>query len=128
MQRLSWDSLKRDWAELFFYDSLSIFISRLHEEKGRDVRGIIIFDPLGRILPPRKVPVHLAVVYRDDINFIKDNLRLRRFLDDGIIEPFSYGVEQLKKMVMEKNPFALSIMKGIVIYELPEGLRELESI
>ncbi len=128
MQRLSWDLLKRDWAELFFYDSLSIFISRLHEEKGRDVRGIIIFDPLGRIVPPKKVPLHLAVIYKEDIDFIKDNLRLRRLLDDGTIEPFSYGFEQLKKMVMEKNPFALSIMKGIIIYELPEDLRELDSI
>lgn len=127
MQRLSWDSLKREWAELFFYDSLSLFFSRLHEEKGRELKGLIIFDPVGRDIPPKKPPLHIAVLYSKDCDFIRDNLKLRKFIDDGTIEPFSYGMEQLKKMIKRKNPFALSIIKGIVIYQLSDDLNELES-
>ncbi len=129
MQRPSWNLLKEKWGNLFFFDSLSLFLSRLHEERQRSLAGVILFDPYGKVIPPKYPPLHIAVIYREDVNFIENNLKLRNLDHDGVIEPFGYGIRAFKNMLKKNNPLAHEAIKnGIVLYELNSGLRELESI
>lgn len=129
MQRPSWNLLKEKWGNLFFFDSLSLFLSRLHEERKTPVTGVILFDPFGRVLPPKTPPLYLAVVYKEKEDFIKNNLNLKSLDHDGIIEPLGYGIETFKKMFKRNNPLVREVLKnGIILYELDSGLKELESI
>lgn len=127
MQRPSWNLLKEKWGNLFFFDSLSLFLSRLHEERQRALTGVILFDPWGRTLPPKYPPLYVAVIYREKIEFIKTNLKLRSLDHDGIIEPFCYAIEDFKRMLKRNNPLARQLLNGIALYELNSGLKELES-
>ncbi|MCX7794320.1 MAG: hypothetical protein N2257_07970 [Thermodesulfovibrionales bacterium] len=127
MQRPSWNSLKEKWGNLFFFDGLSLFLSRIHEERTKAIAGVILFDPYERPLPPNYPPLYVLVIYKDEIDFLKNNLKLRNLDHDGIIEPIGYGIETFKKMIRKNNPLAkASLINGIVLYELNSGLRELE--
>ncbi len=126
MQRPSWNLLKERWGNLFFFDSLSLFLSRLHEEREKTLTGVILFDPYGKGIPPKYPPLHVAVIYREDQEFIKKALKLRGLDHDGIIEPLAYGIGTVKKMIKRNNPIARQLLNGIVLYELNSGLKELE--
>lgn len=127
MQRPSWNLLKEKWGSLFFFDSLSLFLSRLHEERQKALTGVILFDPWGRPLPPKYPPLYVAVIYREKQEFIKNNLKLRSLDHDGIIEPLGYGMETFKEMLRRNNPLARqALSNGIILYELNSGLKELE--
>lgn len=127
MQRPSWNLLKEKWGNLFFFDSLSLFLTRLHEERKNPIIGVILFEPYGKPLPPKYPPLHIAVIYREDVNFIENNLKLRNLDHDGIIEPIGYGIEAIKKMLKKNNPLARQLLNGIILYELNSELNELDS-
>ncbi len=123
MQKPSWNLLKERWADRFFSESLSEFISRLHEDRGKETLAVVIFDPDGETVPPDSPPVTLLVLYREDVDFLRDNLFLRSRDPSGILNFFSYGLDAFRRMVSEGNPIAMSaIRSGVIIYEKGEAL------
>lgn len=129
MQRPSWSSLKEKWGNLFFFDGLSLFISRLYEEKGKAIAGVVLFDPLGKSLPPKAPPVYITVIYKNSVDLLKENLRLRTLDPEGIIEPICYGIDTVKEMFKRGNPIIYQmILNGIVVYELNAALEEIDTL
>jgi len=126
MQRPSWNLLKEKWGNLFFFDTLSLFLSRLYEEKGKTLQGVLLFDPYGRPLPPKTPPVYIIVIYKNEVDFLKNVLQLRVLDHDGIIEPLGYGMNTFRNMLKRNSPLAKEAFKnGIVLYELEPGLEVL---
>ncbi len=125
MQRLSWDLLRQNWTDQYFIESLAEFISRLHEDRGKDALAVVMFSPEGEPVPPLAPPVHLLVLYREPVDFLKDNLFLRRHDPSGLFCFFSYGIDSFRKMIEESNPLALQALgTGLILHETDASMRE----
>jgi len=123
VQKPSWNLLKEQWADRFFSESLSEFISRLHEDRGKETVAVVVFDPEGGEVPPDSPPVNLLVLYREEVDFLRDNLFLRSRDPSGILNFFSYGLDAFMRMAAEGNPIAMSaIRSGVILYEREEAL------
>ncbi len=123
MQRPSWNLLKEQWADRFFSESLSEFISRLHEDRGKETLAVVVFSPDDDEIPPDSPPVSLLVLYREDVDFLRDNIFLRSRDPSGIFNFFSYGINAFGRMVSGENPIALSAVRsGVVIFEREDAL------
>ena len=125
MQRLSWDLLRQSWADRYFIGPLSEFISRLHEDRGDDALAVVIFSPEGEAVPPPLPPVHLLILYRSPVDFLRDNLFLRGRDPSGILNFFSYGLDSFRKMIKDANPLSIhALQTGRILYETDNALQE----
>jgi len=125
MQKISWNLLRDNWADRYFFDPLSEFLNRLHEDRGGEVIGIIMFSPEGEDIPPPKPPVFLLVLYKDEVDFLSENLFLRERDASGIFNFFCYGIKGFKEMLNTNNPIARQVLdNGVIVYASEENIEE----
>ncbi|RME62555.1 MAG: hypothetical protein D6778_11010 [Nitrospirae bacterium] len=124
MQRLSWNTLRDNWIDLYFFEPLSAFMTRLHEDRGKDVLAVVVFSPEPDLpVPPPKPPLYLMVLYRGEVDFLKENLFLRERDPSGILKFFPYSLDGFVQMLRDGHPIAHWAMKtGLVIHELEDCL------
>ena len=123
MQRLSWDLLRQRWVDLFFFEPLSDFILRLHEDRGTDTLAVVIFSPEGQDVPPPSPPVDILVLYRTPVDFLKDNLFLREHDPSGMLSFFSYGLDSFKDMINNANPLSIQALEtGRILFEVDNAM------
>jgi len=129
VQRLSWDLLRQSWVDLFFFEPLSNFILRLHEDRGADTVAVIVFGPEGETAPPQSPPVNILVLYRTPVDFLKDNLFLRERDPSGMLNFFSYGLDSFRNMVNDANPLSIQALKtGRILFEIDNAMEEFVSL
>ncbi len=119
MQRPSWNELKKNWADKYFFEPLSELINRLHEDRGAQIELIALFSPeADRPLTPARPPIYLLILYNCEIDFLKENLFLREHDPSGIFEFFTYSADSFREMLGQGNPIALMAKKrGLIIFE-----------
>lgn len=118
MQRPSWDLLRKNWADLFFFEPLSEFINRLHEDRGAELQLLAMFDPVLEEVPPAKPPIYLLLLYNREVDLIKENLFLKEHDPSGMFDFFSYSVDAFRRMIKENNPVAVKALQtGVVLFE-----------
>ncbi len=123
MQRISWNILRNNWVDLYFFHPLSEFMSRLHEDRGADVLAVVLFSPEGEEVPPPKPPVYLLVLYRERVDFLSENLFLRERDPSGILNFFCYSLQSFKGMLQDNHPIARqALATGIVVHKTEEVL------
>ena len=128
MQRLSWDLLRQSWVDLFFFEPLSSFILRLHEDRGADTLAVVVFSPEGEAVPPPSPPVNILVLYRTPVDFLKDNLFLRERDPSGMLNFFSYGIDSFRNMINDANPLSIQALKtGRILFEIENVMEEFVS-
>lgn len=125
MQRPSWNTLRQNWADLFFFEPLSEFLSRLHEDRGGEVIAVVMFSPEGEDVPPPVPPVHILVVYREHVNFLSETFFLREHDPSGLFNFFSYGISDFQNMYRESNPIAYQAVKtGLILFETDSEMED----
>lgn len=125
MQRASWNLLRNNWADKYFFEPLSEFLSRLHEDRGGNVEGVVMFSPEGEEVPPPKPPVFLLVLYKEPIDFLSENLFLRERDPSGMFNFFCYQSKGFKEMLNNNNPIARQALStGIIVHETENTLEE----
>ncbi len=128
MQRLSWDLLRQSWVDLFFFEPLSNFILRLHEDRGADTLAVVVFSPGGEAVPPPSPPVNILVLYRTPVDFLNDNLFLRERDPSGMLNFFSYGLDSFRNMMNDANPLSIQALKtGRILFEIDNAMEEFVS-
>ncbi|MBS3772422.1 MAG: nucleotidyltransferase domain-containing protein, partial [Bacteroidales bacterium] len=123
MHKTSFDSLRKKLGSPTHFKAIEKFINEV-TKNGR-VIGVILFGSLakGEFLPHSDIDI--LVIYKDRVDFLENNLELRRLDDSGLIEPFGYGYEQLKRMLEEINPFIWDIFEeGLILYAAEEKIIE----
>jgi len=127
MQRLYWNLLRDNWSDLYFFEPLSDFMSRLHEDRGKDVLAVIVFSPEPENeVPPKRPPLWVLVLYKEEIDFLKENLFLRERDPSGILQFFPYPLKGFKEMLKDGHPIAYAASKtGYVIHELEDCLEDI---
>ncbi len=125
MQRLSWSSLRDNWADLYFFEPLSEFMSRLHEDRGKEVLAVAVFSPeTDQEVPPRRPPLWVLVLYRSSVDFLKESLFLRERDPSGMFQFLPYSIDGFRAMLQQRHPIAYSAHQtGLVIHELEDCLR-----
>ncbi len=125
MQRISWDLLRQKWVDLYFFEPVSNFISRLHEDRGTETVAVVIFSPDGEEVPPPSPPVSILVLYSNRVDFLKDNLFLRERDQSGMLNFFSYGIDSFANMIKDSNPLAINALRtGRILYETGDRMEE----
>jgi hypothetical protein len=120
--------LRQKWADLFFFEPLSEFLSRLHEDRGGEVIAVVMFSPEGEEVPPPAPPVHILVLYRDHINFLRESLFLREHDPSGLFNFFCYGISDFQNMYKESNPIAHQAVKtGLILFEIENTMERFMS-
>ncbi|HHN64474.1 MAG TPA: hypothetical protein ENK09_03840 [Nitrospirae bacterium] len=128
MQRPSWNTLRQSWADLFFFEPLSEFLTRLHEDRGGEVVAVVMFSPEGGEIPPPAPPVHLLVLYQETVDFLKETQFLREHDPSGILNFFCYSLPDFQKMYKGSNPIAHQAVKtGLILFETDNRMEEFVS-
>jgi len=128
VQRLSWDLLRQSWVDEFFFEPLSDFILRLHEDRGAETLAVAVFSPEGEDVPPASPPVDVLVLYRNPVDFLKDNLFLREHDPSGMLNFFSYGIDSFRRMVEGANPLSIQALKtGLIVFEIDNAMEDFVS-
>ncbi|RMG68290.1 MAG: hypothetical protein D6710_10305 [Nitrospirae bacterium] len=111
--------MKKSWADQYFFESLSEFINRLHEDRGGQLELLAVFNPLERDeLIPQRPPIYLLVLYNTEVDFLKERLFLKEHDPSGLFEFFCYSVEAFRNMLRDNNPIALIAREsGLVLFE-----------
>lgn len=117
--------LRENWADQFFFEPLSEFISRLHEDRGAEALALVMFSPEGEKTPPPSPPVHLLVIYREPVDFLKEALFLRERDPSGIFNFFCYGIDAFRNMLRDSNPLVRQAIKtGLILFEAEDVMDE----
>lgn len=126
MQRASLDLLRESWADRYFFEPLAEFMARFHEDRGGETLSVVIFSPEGEELPPIQPPVHLLILYREPVDFLRDNLFLRERDPSGMFVFFSYGIDSFRNMLRDSNPLAIGALNtGLVLFEREGDIKDL---
>jgi hypothetical protein len=99
-------------------------MARLHEDRGRDVLAVVVFSPEpDQEVPPKRPPLWVLVLYRNEVSFLQESLFLREHDPSGMFQFFPYPIEGFKEMLKEGHPIAYAAQKtGYVIHELEDSL------
>lgn len=130
MHKISLSLLRKKLSSSIHFRALETFLNEL--KKTESVLGAILFGSLakGEFLPHSDIDI--LVIFKNRVNFLENNLELRRMDHSGLIEPFGYGYEQVKIMVKEINPLIWDVFEeGLLLYvkdskkiKLLESLRD----
>jgi len=102
-------------------------MNRLHEDRGKEVLAVVVFSPEPQEeVPPKKPPLWILVLYKDNVDFLKESLFLRERDPSGMFHFFPYPIEGFKEMVKDSHPIAYAALKtGFVIHELQQCLEDI---
>lgn len=128
MHKTSFNSLQKKLGSPAHFQAIKKFITEV--TKSERVLGVILFGSLAKGEFLSHSDIDILVIYKDRVDFLENNLELRRLDDSGLIEPFGYGYEQLKGMIEEINPFIWDVFEeGLILYAADdEKIESLEKL